>query len=188
MFKKVVVENHYVLVNWPDYRPFYEKGGINGFQNVATYDSDTDDFSFRWVEGDRWEYERIYADVKNKCSYYKVVNDSGQLDENYTLKNNDKGYLTTGLEFITYSCPESTYSGKLGFATSPLGYAYIKHFAKRRTMEELQEELKRLLQEHKRAQESFDDNKISFQKLVDVGFRLYQLQREIANLRAETRQ
>lgn len=58
----------------------------------------------------RSEYDKILKEVKEKCKYYEI----------FTFSGND---------YVTYSCSESLYGGKIGFMVSE-GWGYIKHFPK----------------------------------------------------------
>ena len=60
---------------------------------------------FFGTEADNSEnpYDLILKEVKDKCSYYKIIN-------------------YEGTDFVTYSCPESSYKGKLGFAIVSIDY------------------------------------------------------------------
>ena len=55
-------------------------------------------------------YHLITENIKKKCRFYKVIKD----------KRND-------IDFATYSCSESSYKGKIGFAIYE-GQGIIKHF------------------------------------------------------------
>ena len=47
-------------------------------------------------------------EVKEKCKYYKILNN---------------GYT----DFVSYSCADSSYKGKIGFMVAE-GFGYISHF------------------------------------------------------------
>ena len=53
-------------------------------------------------------YDLITDNIKEKCKYYKI--------QNYN-----------GIDYVTYSCSESSYKGKIGFAISE-GKGIIRHF------------------------------------------------------------
>ncbi len=126
MFKKVVIENNYELDNSDDKGVQYgyeiEKDSINGNKSSkwASYGIENDVFLFSYsrqnimsnffgVEADNSEnpYDLILKEVKEKCTYDKVES-------------------MGDIEYVTYSCPESTYKGKLGFAVQD-GWGNIMH-------------------------------------------------------------
>ena len=53
-------------------------------------------------------YDLIVSDIKEKCKYYKIIN---YKDEDY----------------VSYSCSDSSYKGKIGFMISE-GDGYVRHF------------------------------------------------------------
>ena len=62
------------------------------------------------TEGDTSEnpYDLIVKDIKEKCKYYKI--------QNYK-----------GTDYVTYSCSDSSYKGKIGFVIEE-GRGIIRHF------------------------------------------------------------
>jgi len=54
------------------------------------------------------EYDLIVADIKEKCKYYKIIN-------------------YNGTDYVTYSCSESSYKGKIGFMVEE-GQGIVRHF------------------------------------------------------------
>jgi len=57
--------------------------------------------------GNEEAYDEIVSDIKEKCKYYKVIN-------------------YNEIDYVTYTCSESTYKGKIGFVVSE-GKGLIKH-------------------------------------------------------------
>ena len=53
-------------------------------------------------------YDLIVKDIKEKCNYYKIIN-------------------YNGIDYVSYSCSESSYKGKIGFVVSE-GSGIIRHF------------------------------------------------------------
>ena len=53
-------------------------------------------------------YDLIVADIKSKCNYNDIVEHNGN-------------------SYVTYSCSESSYKGKIGFMIFE-GSGYIRHF------------------------------------------------------------
>ena len=53
-------------------------------------------------------YDLITKDIKEKCKYYKI--------QNYN-----------GVDYVTYSCSDSSYKGKIGFVIEE-GSGIIRHF------------------------------------------------------------
>ncbi|MDB9994669.1 hypothetical protein OAD95_00825 [Flavobacteriaceae bacterium] len=53
-------------------------------------------------------YDLITKDIKEKCRYYKILNHNGT-------------------DYVTYSCSESSYKGKIGFVIIE-GRGVIRHF------------------------------------------------------------
>ena len=108
-FKKVAIENNYEFSNdgredLLTYGYNISKDSINGDKasKWAMYSPEDDMFVLSFTKqgffgtNDETEYDKIYSVVKEKCSYYKIVNKEGT-------------------DFVTYSCPESSYKGKIGF-------------------------------------------------------------------------
>jgi len=126
MFKKVAIENGYEFDStddkgWVTYGLGVFKDSING--DTATkwmyYNPKDDRFSLRlsrtnWfgIETDSdspfYTYDLIVKDIKEKCKYYKI--------QNYK-----------GTDFVTYSCSDSSYKGKIGFVIEE-GRGIIRHF------------------------------------------------------------
>jgi len=67
------------------------------------------------LESNKNNYYTIVNDIKEKCKYYKIIN------------YNELDNVTNGVDFVTYSCSESLYKGKVGFVISE-GIGHIKHF------------------------------------------------------------
>ena len=128
-FKKVAIENNYELDNidyddWVYYGHNITRDSINGNKSRKwMYYSKTDDkfgLQFSRIGQDLFgnkdynidtsdnEYDLIVADIKEKCKYYKIINHKG-------------------VDFVSYSCSESSYKGKIGFAISE-GNGIIRHF------------------------------------------------------------
>lgn len=108
-FKKVVIENNYEFNDeggegLVTYGYNIVKDSINGNKSSkwAFYKLEDDMFVLTFSKesffgtSDETQYDKIYESVKDKCSYYKIINNEGT-------------------DFVTYSCPESSYKGKLGF-------------------------------------------------------------------------
>ena len=53
-------------------------------------------------------YDLIVKDIKEKCKYYKIIN-------------------YKGTDYVTYSCSESSYKGKIGFMVEE-GQGIVRHF------------------------------------------------------------
>lgn len=60
------------------------------------------------IESNKSAYDFIIEDIQDECEYYKIIN-------------------WKGIDFVTYSCPQSSYKGKIGFVVSD-GWGYIQHF------------------------------------------------------------
>ena len=67
-----------------------------------------DDFFNQQTDTSKNPYDLIVKDIKEKCKYYKIIN-------------------YKGTDYVTYSCSESSYKGKIGFVVSE-GSGLIKHF------------------------------------------------------------
>ena len=132
-FKKVSIENNYEqsdseqegLVTY-GYDISKDDDGNKSSSKWAYYIPKNDMFFFAFSRGNAMSeffgtevdnsenpYDLILKDVKDKCSYHKIVNHEGT-------------------DFVTYSCPESSYKGKLGFAIKSVDYqtGIIMHFHK----------------------------------------------------------
>ena len=124
-FEKVVIENGYELV---DYKAVFEMMGAEMTDSIKmklddvvmyskgniiagrtfTYEKSTGKFSLTYPFGGGLMslftdnevniYEEITKEIKSKCNYQKTVENNGR-------------------DYVTYSCPESSYKGKIGIAT-----------------------------------------------------------------------
>ena len=124
-FKRVVIENGY------EFNSTNEDGlVIYGYEIVR--DSIEGNKSSKWAyynsNGYGWQiswsrvnklfgvvntdspYDLIVEEIKKKCKYYKILN------------YND-------IDYVSYSCSESSYKGKIGFVVSE-GNGIIRHFPK----------------------------------------------------------
>ena len=126
MFKKVVIENGY------EYDSLDDDGWLTyGFNIVKDstesnsskwmyYNTNDDRFSLRFSRTNQVDkffnqqtdnsenpYDLIVKGIKEKCKYYKIIN-------------------YKGTDFVTYSCSESSYKGKIGFVVSE-GSGIIRH-------------------------------------------------------------
>ena len=133
MFKKVVIENGYEYDStdddWITYGYEIIRDSIEGNRSSkwTSYNTKNDNWSFRLSRTDalgslagaflgvqsetdnsKNPYDLITDNIKEKCKYYKI--------QNYN-----------GIDYVTYSCSESSYKGKIGFAISE-GKGIIRHF------------------------------------------------------------
>ena len=127
-FKKVVIENGYEFNDideegWITYGFNIERDSIEGNKSSkwGVYNKNDGKFTFQFnrrtllrnllgSEGGNSKnpYDLIVKDIKEKCKYYKIIN-------------------YKGTDFVTYSCSESSYKGKIGFVVSE-GSGIIRHF------------------------------------------------------------
>ena len=132
MFKKVVIENGYEYDStdndWITYGYEIMRDSIEGNKSSkwTSYNTKNDNWSFRLSRTDalgslagvflgvqsetdnsKNPYDLITDNIKEKCKYYKI--------QNYN-----------GIDYVTYSCSESSYKGKIGFAISE-GKGIIRH-------------------------------------------------------------
>ena len=130
MFKKVVIENGYEYDSmdddgWLSYGFNIVRDSIEGNKSTkwGSYNTKDDRFTFTFgrrsvlgnflgTEDDTSQnpYDLIVKDIKEKCKYYKIIN-------------------YKGTDYVTYSCSESSYKGKIGFVVSE-GSGIIRHFPK----------------------------------------------------------
>ena len=128
MFKKVVIENGYEFESvdedgWIVYGFNIERDSINGNKSTkwGGYNKNDGRFSFQFMrrtllgnflgtDDDTSEnpYDLIVKDIKKNCKYYKIIN-------------------YQGTDYVTYSCSESSYKGKIGFVVEE-GSGVIRHF------------------------------------------------------------
>ncbi|MEO2142951.1 MAG: hypothetical protein ABGW83_02380 [Flavobacteriaceae bacterium] len=149
IFKKVVIENGYEFNDngWVTYGYDIMKDSINGNKSSkwTSYNIKDNRWSFRFskagygsllsnvakIEGmgvlpllgallstaseqedEENEtddvYDVIFEEVKEKCKYYKILN-------------------YNGTDYVSYSCADSSYKGKIGFMVAE-GFGYISHF------------------------------------------------------------
>jgi hypothetical protein len=127
-FKKVVIENGYEFNDideegWITYGFNIERDSIEGNKSSkwGAYNKNDGKFTFQFnrrtllgnflgSEDDtsKNRYDLIVKDIKEKCKYYKIIN-------------------YNGIDYVTYSCSESSYKGKIGFVVSE-GSGIIRHF------------------------------------------------------------
>jgi len=128
-FKRIVIENGYELDNvddegWVTYGFNIVRDSIEGNKSTkwCTYNTKDDSWILQFnrttVLGNllgtdddtsRNPYDLIVKKIKEKCKYYKIINH-------------------TGIDYVSYSCSESSYKGKIGFVVSE-GSGYIRHFS-----------------------------------------------------------
>ena len=126
MFMKVAIENGYEFDNvdedeWVAYGYNIVRDSIEGNKSTKWmgYNQKDDRFSLTFSRQakslfgikenrDDTEYDLIVKDIKEKCKYYKILN-------------------YKGTAYVTYSCSESSYKGKIGFVIEE-GWGVIRHF------------------------------------------------------------
>ena len=127
-FKKVAIENAYEFDNvdeddWVNYGYNIVRDSINGNKSSSwsSYNSKDHRWLFQISRTDKlstflntnpdnsnnW-YDLIVKDIKEKCKYFKIL----AYDE---------------IDYVTYSCSESSYKGKIAFAIID-GSGIIRHF------------------------------------------------------------
>ena len=128
MFKKVVIENGYEFNDedeegWVTYGFNIERDSIEGNKSSkwGMYNKLDDRFYFQFGTGNllteillgddvKLPYDEIRDDIKKNCQYYKIINYNGN-------------------DYVSYSCSQSSYKGKIGFMSLE-GKGYIRHFPK----------------------------------------------------------
>jgi len=126
MFMKVAIENGYEFDSvdedeWVAYGYNIVRDSIEGNKSTKWmgYNQKDDRFSLTFSRQtkslfgikenrDDTEYDLIVKDIKEKCKYYKILN-------------------YKGTAYVTYSCSESSYKGKIGFVIEE-GWGVIRHF------------------------------------------------------------
>jgi hypothetical protein len=132
MFKKAVIENGYELSSEEDGEITYGfnimRDSIDGDKSIkwAYYSTNNDRWAFKFSRSNMLNsfasallgasseetpdspYDTIVDEIKEKCKYYKIQN-------------------INGVDFVTYSCSDSTYKGKIGF-TIDKGQGVILHY------------------------------------------------------------
>ena len=127
IFKKVAIENGYEFDSteddWISYGYNIVRDSIEGNKSSKwlAYNQKDDRFSLKFSRTDALStffgsepdtsanpYDLIVKDIKEKCKYYKI--------QNYN-----------GIDYVTYSCSESSYKGKIGFVIEE-GRGIIRHF------------------------------------------------------------
>ena len=106
-FKKVAIENNYRYESKDSLRGLIEY--VYEDKKMLYYHLKSDTFNL--IVRPKYEkkvYDEIYDNVKNKCSFYKIINYRGD-------------------DYACYSCPESSYKGKIGFVIEE-GRGIIRHF------------------------------------------------------------
>ena len=128
MFKKVVIENGYEYDSmddddWLTYGFNIVKDSIEGSKSSKwmLYNTNDDRFTLSFgrrtllgnflgtdVDTSENPYDLIVKDIKEKCKYYKIIN-------------------YNGTDYVTYSCSESSFEGKIGFMVEE-GQGIVRHF------------------------------------------------------------
>ena len=132
MFKKAVIENGYEFSGEEDEEISYGfnimRDSIDGDKSIkwAYYNTNNDRWTFSFSRSNMLNsfasallgasseetpdspYDTIVDEIKEKCKYYKIQN-------------------INGIDFVTYSCSDSTYKGKIGF-TIDKGKGLILHY------------------------------------------------------------
>jgi hypothetical protein len=133
IFKKVMIENGYEfdtlinggvtdgLLSYGYDRTEYSSGSSGSSRWMNYWTNDDRGFYLTFLmknyvtglddprlESNKNNYYTIVNDIKEKCKYFKIINDNG-------------------VDYVTYSCSESLYKGKVGFVISD-GIGHIKHF------------------------------------------------------------
>ena len=127
-FKKVCLENGYQKINLAE---FFQENTEDSVEITSSDGTDMDDFvtysyqetarvanwnptdnTFAFTyqknaflelfmgEDEKSVYDEIVDDIKENCKFYKIAETVGDI------------------EFVTYSCSQSLYKGKIGFATN----------------------------------------------------------------------
>jgi hypothetical protein len=116
-FKKVVIENDYQLDHKDESSVRYNYIGNkhDGTIRTGTFNIKDKTWMFSFIRPDfdyqTTPYDLIVEEIKNECKYHKIIPDNN-------------------VDFVSYSCNESTYVGSLGFVISN-GYGIIKMFPTR---------------------------------------------------------
>ena len=125
MFMKVAIENGYEFDSvdedeWVTYGYNIIKDSIKGNKSAKWMGYSQKDHKFSLAFSrtstlfgikeniDDTEYDLIVKEIKEKCKYYKILNHEGTA-------------------YVTYSCSDSSYKGKIGFVIEE-GRGYIRHF------------------------------------------------------------
>ena len=120
-FIKTMIENGYEFDYVEDSRLInyglnIEKDVVSGNKSSSwcSYDTQSEEFGLLFyrsgieiIDKDN-PYDIIVKKIKNRCKYYDILN-------------------FVDIDFVCYSCPESTYKGKIGFVVSE-GRGLIRHF------------------------------------------------------------
>jgi len=128
IFKKVVIENGYEFNDtdeegWITYGFNIVRDSLEGnksskwgsyntkdnmFSLTFSRENIIDDFFGLETDNSKNNYDIITKEIKEKCKYHKIIN-------------------YNGTDYVTYSCSESSYKGKIGFVVSE-GRGFIRHF------------------------------------------------------------
>ena len=90
---------------------YYKRNGEFEFQ-ISLRSSFGLDFFGKQIESEDNVYIDIMKKIKKNCKYYDVLNENGS-------------------DYVCYSCPQSTYKGKIGFTKSD-GFGMIKHIIEKK--------------------------------------------------------
>ncbi len=121
-FKRVMIENNYQFTEEEDGWIWY---GINPSKDEddrwvsrywGGYNTSTNQWTLQYSEGlfNFGGYEDIFDEVKERCKFFKIVKFIGADPQ------------LSG-EYACYSCPESSYKGKIGFRLYE-NTGIIRHF------------------------------------------------------------
>jgi len=118
-FNKVMIENGYEFndedEDWIDYGINILRDSIKGVYSSewGVYDKTDDEFYFKFdfdKDYDDQFYNIIIDDIKKNCTFYDTLKNIGHSKRDY----------------ISYSCSESTYKGKIGYSITD-SVSLIKH-------------------------------------------------------------
>ena len=127
-FKRVAIENNFEYSDseddWVTYGYNIQKDSIDGDRSSRwmLYLPNEERFILSFSKSsffgatDETPYDKIYAVVKDKCTYFKILNYKGD-------------------DYVCYSCPESTYKGKIGFMIEEK-QGYIRTFPESKSIVE----------------------------------------------------
>ena len=127
-FKRVVIENNYQYTKedigflWYGISPTKDENDDWVSGSWAGYNTSTNEWTFQFARGSglfsalgalATGYDLIFDEVKERCEFFRIVN-----------------YLADE-DYACYSCPESSYEGKIGFTLND-DQGIIRHFTKHR--------------------------------------------------------
>ena len=126
-YKKVVIENGYEYANldedeWVTYGFDVARDSTNKMISAKIFTSyNTKDHRWSFQIPMTFEVFFVKEETENASKYYSITKEIKANCKYYKILNYKEA------DYVSYSCSESSYKGKIGFVISE-GYGIIRHF------------------------------------------------------------